>query len=79
MRQRSFLHIILINTILADKKVITLATFDTWASTEKYVLDFVDLLNTQPGLINHYSKEGNQTVCNTVIATLKLISKETKQ
>lgn len=68
-----------INTILADKKVITLATFDTWAATEKYVLDFVDLLNTQPGLINHYSKEGNQTVCNTVIATLKLISKETKQ
>lgn len=68
-----------INTVLEDKPVITLATFNTWKSTEKYVLDFTDLLNTQPGLINHYSESGNSLVFNTILATLTLLSKETKQ
>jgi len=51
-----------INTILADKNVITLVTFADQVATEKYVLNFADLLNTQPGLINHYSEEGNRLV-----------------
>lgn len=68
-----------INRILQNKQVITLSTFKQTPFTEKYVLDFTDLLNTQPGLINHYSEEGNQLVYNSIIATLKLISKETKQ
>jgi hypothetical protein len=66
-----------INTILADKKVITLETFDLPA-TEKYVLNFADLLNTNPGLINHYSEKGNQVVFDTINATLKTLSKEIK-
>lgn len=67
-----------INTILADKKVITLATFKECPAREKYVLDFTDLLNTQPGLINHYSEKGNRLVFDTINATVKLLSKETQ-
>jgi hypothetical protein len=67
-----------INTILVNKTVITLITFADQPATEKYLLDFADLLNTQPGLINHYSNTGNQIVFDTINATVKLLLKETK-
>jgi hypothetical protein len=67
-----------INTILANNKVVTLATFKDCPATEEYVLDFTDLLNTNPGLINHYSEKGNQVVFDTINATLKTLSKEIK-
>lgn len=57
-----------INTILADKLVITLATVRDCTATEKYVLD---LLSTPQGLINHYSKEGNQIVYNIVMCKIQ--------
>jgi hypothetical protein len=68
-----------INTLLADCKVITLSTFAGCKSTEKHVLDFTDLLNTQPGVINHYSQQGNQQVYNKLISTINTLLKENVQ
>lgn len=68
-----------INRILEDNQVITLSTFGGYQSSEKDVLEFKDLLNTQPGLINHYSEAGNLIVVDAIIATIKLLSKENKQ
>jgi len=68
-----------INRILQDKLVITLLTFGGYRALEKDVLDFTYLLNTQPGLINHYSEQGNQLVYHGVLAQLQTLSKENKQ
>jgi hypothetical protein len=67
-----------INAILANKKVITIATFKLFDRfvTEKNILDFTDLLNTEPGLINHYSQKGNQLVYKQVSSTIYTLLKE---
>ena len=69
-----------INSMLAGKMAITISCFKMLDRfiTEKYVLDFVDLLNTEPGLINHYSKEGNLIVYNKIISVLQTLKGKRK-
>ena len=67
-----------INTMLADKRVITLATFDLeehWIPTEKHTLNFVGLLNTHPGILNHYNESGNRIVHRCIVDTLETLLK----
>ena len=56
-----------INNILKKKKVITLSTVKDYCPTEKNV---IDLSSTEPGLINHYSEQGNRVVYDTIISKL---------
>jgi hypothetical protein len=67
-----------INKLLSKNKVIVISSLSLEKyKTEKYVLDFVDLLVQEPGLINHFSQQGNRIVYERVVSVLNTL-KENK-
>ena len=57
-----------INQLLTNKKVIVVSNLNAANdfATEKNILNFCELLSTEPGLINHYSESGNKIIFEQV-------------
>jgi hypothetical protein len=67
-----------INQLLANKKVIVISTLDAANdhATEKNILNFCELLSTEPGLINHYSESGNKIIFEQLTQEIKRMTNE---
>jgi hypothetical protein len=67
-----------INQLLANKKVIVISTLHAANdfATEKNILNFCELLSTEPGLINHYSEFGNKIIFEQLTQEIKRMTNE---